>query len=96
MSSSSITRLREQNRGQIARWLILLLGVGTVLALVCIQSDPVTSYLPDLFRALVGLAGLAAWCYFGHQRARKRRASVRELRVEARLCIQQRDANRKP
>ena len=95
--SKASSKLREQNRSQVARWLIWLLVLATLLvfALVWYQSEPDAILIRDVFRALVGLAGLAGWFYFGRPRTRKGPASPRELRVKARLHIEQRDGTRK-
>jgi hypothetical protein len=68
-----------------------LLATALVFALVWAQPEPDANLVRDVFRALAGLAGLAGWFYFGRPRSGKRPANTRELRVEARLHIQQRD-----
>src|SRR5260370_15588323 len=90
--SSSISQLREQNRGQIARSLILLLILDIVLAFALVSSndDPSAIVAHDLLRYLFGLVSLVVVFYFGHH-LKKRRSALHELRIEARLWIQRRD-----
>lgn len=88
----AVSKLREQNRSRIAGSLIRLLLLVTALVLVLAWAQPMadTNLIRDVFRAVAGLAGLAGWFYFGRLR-RKRPARTRELRVDARLRIEQRD-----
>jgi hypothetical protein len=94
--SSSTTRLQEQNRGQIARSLILLLILDIVLAFAMVSSndDPGAVFVHDLLRYLFGLVSLVVVFYFGHH-LKKRRSALHELRIEARLRIQSRDGTSK-
>lgn len=89
----AVSKLREQHRSRIAGSVIrlLLLATALVFVLVWAQPQPDAHLVRDVFRALAGLASLVGWFYFGRTRSGKRAAQSRELRVEARLHIEQRD-----